>query len=221
MKLLNDPLQNADFNISLQNADFNISLQLSMQSQVQRKALLEQQEKLEIAQGHSDTALVRANWLIQMQDYQYLHQAEGIIHHMKDQLTDREYSNIVYQDPITTGEIPVYIPPSFLDQIDQLGNVGGGGVPVRLHTSADCGLLLLEWEETDDSIKEYEICYEPIEEEEDKFAMLTKGIQLPKKTQKRQTFSPLCFFFFGLYYCCVSTFRESLNEVRTLFSLSL
>ena len=55
-----------------------------------KKILLQQQEKLTIAQRNVDTAIVLANWLMQMSDYTYIHQSESIIKSMKAQLSDKE-----------------------------------------------------------------------------------------------------------------------------------
>lgn len=133
------------------------------QAKYQSKTLLQQQEKLEIAQGNADTAIVRANWLMQMSDYTYIHQAESVINSIKAQLSDEEFP--MYHSPATTGEIPMYLPSNFVDQIDNLGTVGGGGVPTRLKSFVRDGLLYISWEQSDPEVKEFEVSYEPFDEE--------------------------------------------------------
>ena len=125
--------------------------------------MVEQQEKLEVAQGNADTAIVRGNWLLQMSDYNYLHQADAIISNMKEQLSDQEFP--IYQMPVTKGGIPIFIPSNFVEQIQSLGKVGGGRMPSNLSCSVENGMLVLSWEQCDDT-KEYEVRYEPAEEEE-------------------------------------------------------
>lgn len=133
---------------------------------------MEQQERLELAQGNADTAVVRANWLLQMVDYNNLYQAETIIKNMKDQITDQNFP--LYQFPVTTGDIPVYIPPDFLGEVQSLGMIGGGGVPYRLQCTMESGLLKVSWEQNDPEAKEHEIRYEPVEEEDtDPISMVT------------------------------------------------
>ena len=134
------------------------------QAQFQRKSLLEQQEKLEVAQGNADTAIVRGNWLLQMSDYNYLHQADAIVSNMKEQLSDQEFP--IYQMPVTKGGIPIFIPSNFVENIASLGKVGGGRMPSKLSCSIENGMLVLSWEESDEDAKEFEIRYEPAEEEE-------------------------------------------------------
>ena len=43
---------------------------------------------------------------------------------IKGQLSEEDVP--LYQGPVTEGIIPVHIPPTFLEEIDQLGTVGGG-----------------------------------------------------------------------------------------------
>lgn len=136
---------------------------MCLQAKFQNKTLLQQQEKLEIAQGNADTAIVRANWLMQMSDYTYIHQAESIISSMKAQLSDEELP--MYHSPATMGEIPMHLSTDFVEQIDKLGIVGGGGVPSQLRTFVRDGLLYISWEQSDPEVKEYEISYEPFDEE--------------------------------------------------------
>ena len=51
-------------------------------------------------------------------------QAESIMDNIKGQLSEEDVP--LYQGPVTEGIIPVHIPPTFLEDIDQLGTVGGG-----------------------------------------------------------------------------------------------
>ncbi len=144
----------------------------SLQARFQKKSLLEQQERLELAQGNADTAIVRGNWLLQMTDYNYLQQAENTLNRMRAQLTDEDLP--LYQEAVTTGEIPVYLPLDLLNTIETLGCIGGGRVPNRLRTEINCGLLMLKWEQTAfEAAEKYEIRYEPIEENSDPVSMVT------------------------------------------------
>lgn len=146
---------------------------LHTQAQFQRKSLLEQQEKLEVAQGNADTAIVRANWLLQMSDYNYLHQADAIVSNMKEQLNDEEIP--IYQMPVTKGNIPIFVPSNFVHSIETLGKVGGGKMPSRLSCSTESGMLVLSWELSDEDAKEYQVRYEPAKEEEmDPISVLSK-----------------------------------------------
>lgn len=70
----------------------------------------------------------------------------------------------MYHTPASTGEIPMYLPSEFIDQIDKLGIVGGGGMPNRLKTFVRDGLLYLSWEPSDQTVKEFEISFEPFDE---------------------------------------------------------
>ena len=115
-----------------------------------------------MAQGNADTAIVRGNWLMQMSDYNYLHQADAIMSTMKEQLNDQEFP--IYQMPVTKGGIPIFIPTNFVEKIQNLGKVGGGKMPSSLSCSVENGMLTLSWEQSEDT-KEYEIRYEPAEEE--------------------------------------------------------
>ncbi len=143
-----------------------------MQAKFQSKTLLEQQERLEIAQGNADTAIVRANWLMQMSDYSYIHQAESVINSMKTQLSDEEFP--MYHTVATTGEIPMYLCPDFIKRIDTLGTVGGGRMPSRLKSLTRNGLLYLSWEQSDVEVEGYEITYQPFEEKDaDPVAVIT------------------------------------------------
>lgn len=120
-----------------------------------------------MAQGAADTAVVQANMLLQMSDYSYLHQAERIIENMRSQLADVEFP--LYKGPVTNGSIPININPAFLQEIDNLGMVGGGRVPVKLQCMADNGLLMMMWEHSDKKdqpTQEYEIRVELMEEED-------------------------------------------------------
>ena len=135
--------------------------------------MLEQQERLEVAQGNADTAIVRANWLLQMSDYNYLHQADTIVSSMKEQLNDQEFP--FYQMPVTKGGIPIFIPSTFVEDIESLGKIGGGRMPSRLSCTVENGMLMLSWEQGDGDAKEYEIRFEPAEEEEvDPITMISK-----------------------------------------------
>ena len=109
-----------------------------------------------------------------MSDYNYLHQADAIVSGMKDQLNDQEFP--IYQMPVTKGNIPIFIPSNMVDNIMSLGKVGGGKMPLRLSCSIEDGMLMLSWEEGEDGdVKEYEIRYEPAEEEEqDPMSVITK-----------------------------------------------
>ena len=130
---------------------------LHSQAKFQSKTLLQQQERLEIAQGNADTAIVRANWLLQMGDYTYIHQADSVISSMKGQLSDEEFP--MYHNPTTTGEIPIHLPPDFMDQIEKLGIIGGGSVPTHLKSFVRDGLLYISWEQSDPGVTQYEISY--------------------------------------------------------------
>jgi hypothetical protein len=131
----------------------------SPQAKHQSKTLLQQQERLEIAQGNADTAIVRANWLLQMADYTYIHQADSVISSMKGQLADEEFP--MYHSPTTTGDIPMHLPPDFIEQIEKLGIVGGGIMPTHLKSFVRDGSLYISWEKSDPTVIEYEISYEP------------------------------------------------------------
>ena len=98
-----------------------------------------------------------------MADYTHLQQADSILNRMRAQLSDEDLP--LYQAAITTGEIPVYLPPDLQQTIEGLGCIGGGKVPSGLCTEISCGLLLLKWERTDIEAAQYEIRYEPVEEE--------------------------------------------------------
>ncbi len=146
------------------------------QAKYQSKELLQQQERLEIAQGNADTAIVRANWLLQMSDYTYMHQAEAVINSMKSQLADEEVP--MYHSACTTGEIPMFLPEEFLESIDKLGTVGGGRMPTRLKCFMRGGLLYISWEQSDPEVKESEVSYEPFNEESaDPTAIITSGYE--------------------------------------------
>ena len=43
---------------------------------------------------------------------------------IKGELSEEDV--LFYQGQVTEGIIPVHIPPTFLEEIDQLGTVGGG-----------------------------------------------------------------------------------------------
>lgn len=159
-----------------------------MQAKFQNKTLLQQQERLEIAQGNADTAIVRANWLMQMSDYTYIHQAESIISSMKAQLSDEELP--MYHSPASTGDIPMHLSTDFVEQINKLGIVGGGGVPSRLKTFMRDGLLYISWEQSDPDVKEYEISYEPFDEEDaDPTALVTSDYKkgFPRAVKQKGT----------------------------------
>lgn len=141
------------------------------QAKYQSKTLLQQQERLEIAQGNADTALVRANWLLQMSDYTYIHQADSVISSMKGQLSDEEFP--MYHNPTSTGEIPMHLPPDFIDLIEKLGIVGGGSMPTRLKTFMRDGSLYVSWEQSDPEVKEYEVSYEPFNQDADPISFVT------------------------------------------------
>ena len=99
-----------------------------------------------------------------MSEYTYIHQAETIIHSMKAQLSDEELP--MYHSPSTTGDIPMYLPDSFIESIDQLGTVGGGRMPTRLKCITRGGLLYVSWEQSDKEVIEYEVSYEPFNEKD-------------------------------------------------------
>lgn len=141
---------------------FDRSLSNSLQAKYQSKTLLQQQEKLEIAQGNADTAIVRANWLLQMGDYTYIQQAESVLSSLKGQLSDEELP--MYHGAASTGEIPMHLPPDFIEEIEKLGIVGGGSMPARLRSYVRDGLLYISWEQSDCEVKEYEVSYEPFNE---------------------------------------------------------
>lgn len=143
------------------------------QAKYQSKTLLQQQERLEIAQGNADTAIVRANWLLQMADYTYIHQADNVISSMKGQLSDEEFP--MYHNPTTTGEIPMHLPPDFIDQIEKLGIVGGGSMPTRLKSFARDGSLYVSWEQSDPDVDEYEVSYEVFIANSDPVSLITSG----------------------------------------------
>ena len=147
---------------------------LTPQAKFQSKTLLQQQERLELAQGNADTSIVRANWLLQMSEYTYMHQAQTIINSMKSQLADEELP--MYHSPTTTGDIPMYLPQDFIEGIRKLGTVGGGRMPTRLKCFMRGGLLYVSWEQSDSNVKEYEISFEPFNEEtSDPTTIITSG----------------------------------------------
>lgn len=90
-----------------------------------------------------------------------MHQAESIISGMKALLSDEELP--MYRSPATTGEIPMYLPAAFVDEIEKLGTIGGGKMPTRLKTFSKNGLLYISWESSDANVMEYEISFEPFE----------------------------------------------------------
>ena len=109
---------------------------------------------------------------MQMSDYTYIHQAESIINSMKAQLSDEEFP--MYHSPASTGDIPMHLSSDFIEQIGKLGIVGGGGVPSRLKTFMRDGSLYISWEQSDPDVKEYEISYEPFDDEDaDPTALIT------------------------------------------------
>ena len=143
-----------------------------VQAKFQSKTLLQQQEKLEIAQGNADTAIVRANWLMQMSDYTHVHQAESVMNTMKMQLADEEFP--MYHMPSTMGDIPLYLPSDFIQEVAKLGKVGGGKTPIRFCCLVRGGLLYVSWEQSNYDVMEYEISYEPMEEKDsDPIAIVT------------------------------------------------
>ncbi len=85
---------------------------------------MNQEERLEVAQGQAETSLVQANMLLHMPDYSHLQQAETIISGIKSQLGEEDVP--LYQGPVTHGDIPIYINPLFPEEINDLGVVGGG-----------------------------------------------------------------------------------------------
>ena len=107
-------------------------------------------------------------------DYNSLQQAESIIKSMKDQITDQNFP--LYQFPVTKGDIPVHISPDFLTEIQSLGVIGGGGVPARLQCEVENGLLRVTWEQTDTEVREHEIRYEPVEEEDSEPSAIVSSI---------------------------------------------
>ena len=161
----------------------------SVQAKYQSKTLQQQQEKLEIAQGNADTAIVRANWLLQMSDYTYIHQAESVINSMKAQLSDEEFP--MYHSPASTGEIPMHLSPDFINEIEKLGTVGGGSVPTRLKSFARDGLLYISWEKSDSEVKEYEVSYEPFNEDADPVSIITSDYErgFPRSIKQKGKFS--------------------------------
>jgi len=135
-----------------------------LQARFQGKTLLQQQEKLEMAQGNADTAIVRANWLLQMSDYTHIHQAESVMETMKVQLADEEFP--LYHSPASTGDIPLHLPEDFIREVAMLGRVGGGKTPMQFQCSVRGGLLYVCWDQSNDDVMEYEISYEPLEEKD-------------------------------------------------------
>ncbi len=99
------------------------------QATVQRKALISQEERLEVAQGQAETSLVQANMLLHMPDYAHLQQTETIIGGIRSQLVEEDLP--LYQGPVSQGDIPVHINPKFPDEINNLGVIGGGTYTVR------------------------------------------------------------------------------------------
>ena len=61
-------------------------------------------------------------------------QAEQIISSMKGQLDDEDMPS--HQIPVAMGNIPLHINPKFLEDISNLGVVGGGMQPTELQV---CG----------------------------------------------------------------------------------
>jgi len=106
-----------------------------------------------------------------MSDYNYLYQADSILTKMRSQLQDEDLP--LYQAAVTSGEIPVHLPPDLIQKLETLGSIGGGKLPDNFCAEVSCGLLFLKWEQADTEAKEYEIRYEPVDEETDPFTMVT------------------------------------------------
>ena len=80
---------------------------------------------------------------------------------MELQLLQKDPS--LFKGPIATGDIPCYVAPDFLETIETLGVVGGADVPNAFTPCIDKGLLLLKWRAPEgNSVKQYEIEYEPV-----------------------------------------------------------
>lgn len=100
-----------------------------------------------------------------MGDYTYIQQAESVLSSLKGQLSDEELP--MYHGAASTGEIPMHLPPDFIDQIEKLGIVGGGSMPTRLKSYVRDGLLYVSWEQSDGDVREYEVSYEPFNDDTD------------------------------------------------------
>lgn len=75
---------------------------------------------------------------------------------MKNQLAEEDVP--MYQGPVALGDIPVYLTPSFLEEVNHLGVVGGGKQPLHLQVRFDRGLISVSWEKADEqTVSEYEI----------------------------------------------------------------
>ena len=80
----------------------------------------------------------------------------------------------MYHMPASTGEIPLYLPADFIQEMAKLGQVGGGRTPIKFCCFVRGGLLYVCWEQSDADVKEYEISYEPLEEKDsDPIAIVT------------------------------------------------
>jgi hypothetical protein len=154
------------FDMALKHRLQELLLNVESEANIQRKALQEQLDRLEVSQGDSETSVVQASMILQMQDYSYLHQAEHIISSMKNQLDDEDVPT--YQSPVAMGNIPLHINPSFLEAISSLGVVGGGRQPTELQVNVENGVVRLSWGKPDDpTIRQYEIEYEMVDRESD------------------------------------------------------
>ncbi|CAI8020747.1 hypothetical protein GBAR_LOCUS12381, partial [Geodia barretti] len=154
------------FDMALKHRLHELLLNVESEANIQRKALQEQLDRLEVSQGDSETSVVQASMILQMQDYSYLHQAEHIISSMKNQLDDEDVPT--YQNSIAMGNIPLHINPSFLEAISSLGVVGGGRQPTELQVNVENGVVRLSWGKPDDpTIRQYEIEYEMVDRESD------------------------------------------------------
>ena len=94
---------------------------------------MNQEERLEVVQGQAETSLVQANMLLQMPDYSHLHQSETIIGNIKAQLGEED--GPLYQGPVAKGDIPIFISPTFPEDINKLAIVGGGRSGLTLRPS--------------------------------------------------------------------------------------
>lgn len=126
-----------------------------------------------------------------MSDYTYIHQAESVMNSMKAQISDEEFP--MYHSPTSTGEIPMHLSPDFITDIEKLGTVGGGGMPSRLKSFVRDGSLYISWEQsdTDTEVEEYEVSYEPFNEDPDPVSIITSDYKrgFPRSLKQKGGFS--------------------------------
>ena len=163
---------------------------IPVQATSRKKQLEEQMEQFEATRGAVDTSIVQASKILQSRDYTNLHQAIHLVEKMTSLLLDNDTS--VYRGAVTTGDIPVFMNPSFLQGINNLGVVGGANIPGGFVCTNDKGLILLYWRQPDvsgsegSSIAKYEIEYAPADTTEDTSEACPKSLIVSgTETQKR------------------------------------